>query len=304
MLRTTTEGMSAIIGGIDALTIKPFDYSYKEQNNFSDRIAKNQQLVLKEEAHFDKVIDPAAGSYYIENITEALIDEAWKLFIEVEDKGGYVRAFKEGFIQKKIKTTANKRNIDIALKKKVFLGTNQYPNQNENIINDIDKEKAFQKKEKIGKTAEPLTMYRGAQSFELLRLNTEQLEQKPKVFLLTYGNLNMRKARASFASNFFACAGYEIIDNFGFETIEEGIKEAKENNADIVVLCSSDDEYKDIVSTTMKSFNDKTEVVLAGYPKEQIKEYQELGLKTFIHIKSNIIETLIDFHKKFNIKTD
>jgi len=303
ILRTTTEAMSGIIGGIDALTINPFDNSYAEQNEFSDRVAKNQQLILKEEAHFDKVIDTAAGSYYVENITEAIIEETWKLFLEIENNGGYIKSFKNGIIQSKIKKTSNKRNMDIAFKKKVFLGTSQFPNQAEHIKNNIDENIVFHKhKQSENIIAEPLIIYRGAQEFEQLRLRTEKHTKTPKVFLFTYGNIAMRKARAGFASNFFACAGYKIIDNSGFPTIEEGIDDAIKSKAEIVVLCSSDDEYAETVPQIISQLKDKSELVLAGYPKEHIDKFKELGLTTFIHVKSNILETLKEFHNKLNIK--
>ena len=102
MLRTQTEAMSAILGGTDSLTVEPFDKTFRQPDEFSERIARNQQLILKEEAYFDKVADPAGGSYYIENLTRLIADNAWKLFLEIEDQGGFLQALGSGFIQKKL----------------------------------------------------------------------------------------------------------------------------------------------------------------------------------------------------------
>ncbi len=90
MLRTQTEAMSAILGGTDSLTVEPFDIVFRKPDEFSERIARNQQLILKEESYFDKVADPAGGSYYIENLTHLIAEKAWKLFLEIEDNGGFL----------------------------------------------------------------------------------------------------------------------------------------------------------------------------------------------------------------------
>ena len=89
LLRSQTEAMSAALAGVDSITVRPFDKTYQTPDDFSERIARNQQLLLKEECHLDKVVDPSAGSYYVEVLTNSLADVAWKLFLEVEDKGGF-----------------------------------------------------------------------------------------------------------------------------------------------------------------------------------------------------------------------
>ena len=106
MLRTQTEAMSAIVGGTNSLTVEPFDITFSQPDEFSERIARNQQLILREESFFGKVADPAAGSYYIENLTKLIADHAWKLFIETEENGGFLSAFKSGFIDAKLSVVA------------------------------------------------------------------------------------------------------------------------------------------------------------------------------------------------------
>jgi methylmalonyl-CoA mutase len=108
MLRTQTEAMSAILGGTDSLTVEPFDITFRQPDEFSERIARNQQLILKEESYFDKVADPSAGSYYIEKLTQLIAENAWKLFIETEEQGGFLSALKSGFIQAKLSESAGK----------------------------------------------------------------------------------------------------------------------------------------------------------------------------------------------------
>ncbi|MFH2141668.1 MAG: methylmalonyl-CoA mutase family protein [Bacteroidota bacterium] len=302
MLRTSTESMSAILGGVDSLTVVPFDSSYKKSNNFSERIARNQQIILKEEAYFDKVIDPAAGSYYIENITDICASEAWKLFKDIENHGGYISAFKSGYVQQIIDETASKRYMDIAMRKKVFLGTTQYPNLNEKIDGSADLNICFSEKKNRDFQYPPLIQYRGARTFEELRAKCEKAENAPKVFLLNYGNLVMRKARAGFATNFFGCAGFNIIDNPGFTDIDLGINAALESKSDIVVICSSDDEYPEIVPVIIDKLKNKSTLVLAGFPKDHIESFKAMGLQHFIHVKSNVLETLKEFVKIIGIE--
>lgn len=102
MLRTQTEAMSAVLGGTDSLTVNPFDTGYTVPDEFPERIARNQQLILKEEAWFDKVADPSAGSYYIENMTAMLAENSWKLFLGIENMGGFISALDSGFVREKI----------------------------------------------------------------------------------------------------------------------------------------------------------------------------------------------------------
>jgi len=171
ILRTQTEAMSAILGGTDSLTVEPFDIVFRQPDEFSERIARNQQLILREESYFDKVADPAAGSYYIENLTALIAAGAWKLFLEVEDNGGFLEALKKGFVQGKIRESASGRRADVAKRKITLLGTNMYPVQDEPLPKGAVQEKLFSKanspKDVI---VEPITLFRAAEVFEKLRM--------------------------------------------------------------------------------------------------------------------------------------
>lgn len=114
----------------------------------------------------------------------------------------------------------------------------------------------------------------------------------------------MRKARSAFTSNFFGCAGYHIEEPIGFESVEEAVAAVKEKNPEIVVLCSSDEEYKKLVPALCNELNqldDKPVTVLAGYPEEHIEAYKKTGIDEFIHAKCNVLETLNNFQQKLGI---
>ncbi len=302
MLRSTTEAMSACIAGADSISVLPFDNAYKEADDFGYRIARNQQLLLKEESYLDKIADPAAGSYYIENLTDQIARGAWENFLKVEELGGFCKAIRQGFVQDEVEKTARQRDLDIATRKTTILGTNQYPNLLEKMGDKISETGHSGCSGDSGSEIRTLKPYRGAEAFEQLRLATEKSGKRPRVFLLTYGNLTMRKARAGFATNFFGVAGYEIIDNPGFASAEEGAKAALVSKADIVVLCSSDDEYAEITEPACKALKGKVKsLVLAGFPKEMVETYKGYGIDEFIHVKTNVLECLTAFQKMFGI---
>ena len=293
MLRTTTETMSAILGGVNSMSVTPFNSAYETETEFSERIARNQQLVLKGESYLDKVADVGAGSYYIESLTDKLIHNAWKLFLKIDDEGGYIKAFRKGIVQNIIKEEFTQKDKDIATRKKSVLGINQYPNTTEYINSEFE---FPDEKIKADHTeVEPLVIYRGAEQLEELRYKTDKFameNKRPVVWMFTYGNLAMRKARSQFAGNFFGCAGFEIVDNPGFTTVEEGVSDAKDFNPDIVVICSSDDEYANIVEPIYNALKQDTIVVVAGYPKKLIERFSEIGLTNLVHVKSNLLEEL------------
>lgn len=303
MLRTTTEGMSAVIAGVDSLNILPFDFAYQDATPFSERIARNQQLIIKEESYFDKIADPAAGSYYIESLTESIADQAWKLFLQVEGMGGYYAAFTKGFIQDQIKEVARKRDMNITSRRDTILGTNQYPNFTETIDTKVVKESAV-KRPVVNKTAEmiaePLVSYRGAQAIEELRYRTDASGKRPKAFMLAIGGLAMRRARAQFSCNFFAVAGFEVIDNIGFKTVDEGLKAAIDAKSDIVVICSSDEEYATLAPEAFEKLGNKAIYVVAGEPVCK-PELEAKGIKNFISTKSNILDTLVGYQNLLKI---
>ena len=299
MLRSTTEAMSSAVAGADSISVLPFDNAYKTADDFGYRIARNQQLLLKEESYLDKIVDPAAGSYYIENLTDQIAQGAWQNFMKVEEAGGMCKALRAGLVQEAVEATAKKRDMDIATRRTTILGTNQYPNLLEKMGDKIETGKCSCNSESDGDEVRTLHPYRGAEVFEALRLETERASHRPKVFLLTYGNLTMRKARAGFATNFFGVAGYEIIDNPGFATPEEGAKAALESGADIVVLCSSDDEYAELTEPVCRALKGKVKsLVLAGFPKDMVDTYRGYGIDEFIHVKTNALECLTAFQKQ------
>ena len=300
LLRSQTEAMSAALGGVESMVVAPFDLPYEAPTEFAERIARNQQLLLKDECHFDRMVDVAGGSYFIEKLTAALAGEAWKLFLSVEEEGGFLAAAKAGKVQNTINETNAARHANAGKRKEFLLGTNQFPN-------------FIEKSE--GKT--PLTCCckscceeeteipaikttRLASDFEALRLTTEKAEKTPVAFMLTIGNLAMRQARAQFSCNFLAAAGYKVVDNLGFKTVEEGVDAALAANADIVVLCSSDDEYAEYAVPAFQYLNGRAMFVVAGAPACS-EDLKAAGIENFIHVRVDQLKTLKEYNAKLGI---
>ena len=304
MLRSQTEAMSAALANVDSIVVTPFDAPYETPTDFAERIARNQQLLLQEESHFGKIVDVAGGSYFVEKLTRSLAEQAWKLFLAVEDEGGFLAAAKAGSVQKALNDTDATRHADAAKRKEFLLGTNQFPNFNEKSEGKAPLEACgccHSHGEGCEKPFAKLETSRLASGFETLRLQTEQAGKQPVAFMLTIGNLAMRQARAQFSCNFLACAGYKVIDNLGFPTVEEGVEAAMKAGADIVVLCSSDDEYAEYAVPAFKALGGRAMFVVAGAPA-CMDDLKAAGIENFIHVRVDQLQTLKEFNAKLGIK--
>lgn len=307
LLRSQTETMSAALAGVDEITVTPFDVTYEQPTDFAERIARNQQLLLKEEAHFDKVVDPAAGSFYLENLTASLAEEAWKQFLAIQEQGGLFEMVKAGKVQEAVAANLKTRLQDVARRKEVLLGSNQFPNFTEKAGKKIKEQGTKNKDQKSPcscSASDPcsllptLPIARAAEEFESLRLETEAAPHQPVAFMLTIGNLAMRIARAQFSCNFLACAGYKVIDNNGFKSVHDGIKAARKAKADIIVLCSSDDEYAAYAPQAWLELEGAPELFIVAGAPACMEDLQKLGIQNFIHVRCNVLETLKAFNKQ------
>lgn len=290
LLRSQTEAMSAALANVDEITVTPFDHAYKASDDFSERMARNQQILLKEESHLDKVVDPAGGSYYIEMLTMSIAKCGWQLFVDTEDLGGFNAALESGAVVEAVNRSAASRHDKLARRREQLVGVNQFPNFTEKVGDKADNVNYAPAPEGA------LNNQRLSSEYEQIRLATEKAAHTPKAFMLTIGNkAAMRIARAQFSCNFFACAGYDLVDNLGFATVAEGVEAAIKANADIVVLCSSDEEYPAYIPDAIKELDGRAEFVLAG---PETDEFKEMGVKNFINVRTNVLETLKAFNAK------
>lgn len=364
ILRTTTEAFSAVTGGVDSLHTNFFNECFEQTGEFSRRIARNTQIILNEETHLGKITDPAAGSYYVEKLTDEVAKKAWDLFQGIEKKGGVFKALKQGYLQEEVEKVYERRRKDIAKRKTVIIGTNMYPNlkekkldlklpdyreiqkrrkqylkeykgsginekhieelnnlclNSENII-DIGTE-AVLKKATIGEITRAITkvsgnsvsittlkIHRVSGGFEEIRDSVEIYKEekgyRPKLFLANMGSLSQYGARADFSKGFFEVGGFDVIYPKGFNTSEAAVNAALKSEAGIVVICSTDEAYYELVPLITKAIKDKKSdivVVLAGNPKDQIEEYRKSGVDEFIYLGADVHLILLNILRKIGV---
>ena len=173
MLRTTTECMSAIIGGANTICNLPYDTIYHKSNKFGERIARNQLLILKHESYFDKVNNPADGAYYIETLTHQLAEKSLSLFKDIETNGGFLKQLKDGIIQRKIKESAEKEQKQFDTGEDILIGTNKHLNPNDKMKNELELY-PFVKTNPRKTLIQPIIEKRLSESLEQNRLKKEQ----------------------------------------------------------------------------------------------------------------------------------
>ena len=274
LLRATTEAFSAVIGGCDRLEVEAF--------GFGAHLAANVHHVLREEAHLGEVADPAGGSYYIETLTDALAQAAWKLFQQIEAAGGYGAAVASGLLSKALTEAHAAREKAVSSRRRTLVGVNNYPDLSEKTWDAVPPETSAN------------TAPRLAVPFEKIRQRTARHAKAagryPKLLLLARGDVKMRGARANFVLNFFGCAGFDIEQSADYEGTD----------ADLIVLCSSDAEYLALAREVCPAM--KVPVLVAGNPKDQIEALKQAGVAGFVHVQSDAIQTLTEWQNRLGMK--
>ena len=304
MLRTTTEAFSAAIGGADSINVD----SYQQGGDvFSRRIARNTHYILKEESFLDKVVDPAAGSYYVENLTNQLADEAWNLFQELEKLGGIVEALRTNFLQNRIAEVKEKRLKDVQSRKKVLVGTNMYANLQEELKQQIST-KPIEENELATVKVLAIQPLRLSEAFESLRYQAKLYQEKegtpPKVTLLNLGSLATHKPRTDFSSGFFQVGGLLPVVSPSFEDANEIVEWSSAHNiTGYVCICGSDDTYEELLNAAIMAINSPNrKILVAGLlDATRQKELQEIGVSDFIHMRSNCYEQLVKIHQEMGL---
>ncbi|MDN5359870.1 MAG: methylmalonyl-CoA mutase [Thermotogaceae bacterium] len=345
MLRDTSQAFSAVLGGVDSLHVSPFEERKGLVSDFSKRIAKNVQLILKEECHLNIPIDPTGGTWYIEKVTDELSQKAWERFRQIEEKGGIIPYYTEGLAEKDIEESRMFRQKEFTTRKRGIVGNNMYPNLFETPLSvDKDQEKKVKEQlftdisrvkdaskgpvsfetpiqiEKISEalingtslqavsqgifkgstTIKPLEVHRDAELFEQLRETSCEIKDKtgelPKVFCANFSKLAIHKPRTDFTKGFFEVGGFDVLAEHSFETVEEAVEKTLSSKAKIVVICSSDKVYPEVVvpfSKAVKEKDNTIKVILAGRPDKQLADdYEKAGLDDFIFVKTDVYDFL------------
>jgi len=284
IIRNTSEAMAAIIGGCNTLQVHPHDSGYHQPDTFSKRMARNISSILSEESYFDKVLDPSAGSYYVESLINNLYQDSLSLLKEIESLGGWWAAYQKHILQESIRQVRKAKHSQLSSRKAVQVGVNSYVNASD--TSEV-KFTAVQEEEyqlKPNSLSDPF--------IELKAYTDAFFKDFPKhneVKLLALSP--QARPRIEFSRNFFETAGFKVNETKdGFDEIAEvGLN----SNESILVLCGTDEDYeKKAVQLAKVLGNVPKKLVLAGYPQDLVTPLIDAGLKTFIHLKTNVTETI------------
>ncbi|WP_226673088.1 methylmalonyl-CoA mutase family protein [Rossellomorea aquimaris] len=277
MLRSGGEAFSAILAGVDYLVVAPFNEVSGNVNSFSERIARNTQLILGEEAHLDKVIDPGGGSYYVEWLSEEVGKLAWKEFQQIDAKGGMLVSLKDGSIENQMNRVRDARIHDLATRKNSMIGTNIYANLEETLTDPPST------------SGERLSL-----PFEGLRRRAQKSTRKPVAGLIGLGELKTHKPRADFVKGFLATGGIHAHQSKECMSKEDILHFVEETRYPYYVVCGKDEEYHDQLPMIVESIHviDADIVIdIAGkIPDEKRNKWERMGLNGSIYNKQNILK--------------
>ncbi|MDR7300444.1 methylmalonyl-CoA mutase family protein [Haloactinomyces albus] len=297
MLRTTIAAFAAGAGGAQAVTVQPFDAAIGLPDGFSRRMARNTQSLLLEESHLAQVIDPAGGSYYVEQLTDDLARTGWEWFQRIEAAGGMSAALDSGLVADKLAATWSQRQESIADRSDPITGVSEFPDLDET---PLRREPAPESgDEPTARTALPRHRY--AEDYERLRDAADRhladSGRRPRVFLATLGSLAAYNARASFARNLFAAGGIETPEAGVTESTRDLVDAFTEAETSLVCLCSSDKVYAERAEAAAETLKQAgaSVVLLAGAPQDP----PPAGVDGFVHKGGNALEILADIHHRW-----
>ncbi|WP_175384349.1 methylmalonyl-CoA mutase family protein [Bacillus sp. FJAT-27225] len=291
LLRTGNQAFAAVLGGIQYLHVEPYD-SLTGITSFSERIARNMPLILREEAHLDKVADPGGGSWFIEELTEQLAEKAWALFQKIDQQGGMLASIQSGWFLEEVEKTLTERLSDIKARKRSIIGTNVYANLAE------DKPKPG-----IIKQA------RLSAPYEELRLKAIALEEsgvKTAVGLICFGGIKDHKPRADFVEGFLSPGGIRSVRSDVLYTLEDVIEFVEASGLDRFCVCSSNELYNEAgldIAKRLKENYPGVSLYLAGQPENKL-DWEEAGIKGFLHAKANCYQFLSDILSGLEVSAD
>lgn len=297
MLRVTIGCFAAAVGGADIIQVRPFDDVAGAPDDLGLRIARNTQLTLMEESNIHRVIDPAGGSWYVEQLTDQLAAAGWDAFRALEAEGGIVSALRSGAHQERIATTAATTQEAVATRARPITGISEFPDIDEDLLERAEPMRVAV--ERAPAECTPLEPRRHASGFEVLRMVARGADVEPTIFLANLGPVAVHTARAGWAKNFFEAGGIRTLGNDGFDDAEELAAAFAASGARFAVLCSSDDVYADRVGDAAPALRNAgaERIYLAGHPRDRRDAHEAAGVDEFVHVGTNVLASLQNAHR-------
>jgi methylmalonyl-CoA mutase len=319
ILRATIAGFSGAVGGLDGLTIYPFDVRLGKRDPLARRVARNLQIMLAEESHLGRVADPACGSYFVESLTNDLARQAWSEFQAIEQAGGAAAAIESGMLPERIAETVASRAVKIASRKAPILGISEFANVAEAPVEAFDcADMAASAAAADGAplldspTAPgdgPMSIQPVGAAFEALRdaadAYVEQTGAVPGVFLANIGALAHFTARASFAANAFAAGGIAPAGETSVGYSDAGaVAEAfKQSGAAIACICGTDAAYDDNAAAFASALKaaGANQVWLAGRVGAAEAGLRQAGVDGFIAMGADVLAAMQSAHQAIGV---
>ncbi len=297
ILRTTIACAGAVIGGADSIVVLPFTVALGKPDRFARRIARNVQIVLQEESNLGRVADPAGGSWYVEKLTDDVAQAAWKVFQDIEGKGGMAAALASGQVQDMIAATAAARDKAIATGRMELTGVSAFPLLGDDGVTVEPWSAPKGGSQALAVTVKPLQPRRLAQPFEELRDAADAARaagKEPKVFLASLGEIVQHNVRSTWVQNYLASGGIASLKSDGYASAEEAAAAFKASGAAVACICSSDAVYAEKAEATakaLKAAGAKT-VLMAGRPGDKEAAFKAAGVDQFLFAGGDAVATL------------
>ena len=305
LLRATAAAAGAVLGGADTISVLPFTALLGQPDDLARRIARNCQLVLREEAHLGRVLDAAGGSWFIDSLSEQLAAKAWALFQDIEAAGGMMAALASGDIQARLREAASARARQVATADAELIGINAFPQLHDKT--PTPSQAPAEALDDPAVTVEPLPLARPAQAFEALRdaanAFAESQNALPQLFLANIGSLADYNARSLYTSNLFATGGIEAVGDAGYDTPQEVAAAFTASGAKIACICGSDEAYDENAAAFGQALQQAGAqyIYLAGRPGKAREAFKKAGIAHFIHKGCDQIDVLRQAHDTLGV---
>ncbi|NUL02899.1 methylmalonyl-CoA mutase small subunit [Streptomyces lunaelactis] len=279
MLRTTVASLAAGVGGADAVTVLPFDHALGLPDAFARRISRNTSTILVEESHVGRVIDPAGGSWYVEQLTDELAHAAWDWFQEIERAGGQEAALRSGLVSERLGATWESRKKNLAKRREPVTGVSEFP---------LLAQAPVERDPAPAAPSGGLPKVRRDEAYEALRARSDAhlaaTGARPRVFLAALGPAAAHTARASFAANLFQAGGIEPVHDPVSVDAASAAEAFSRSGANVACVCSSDALYAEQAAPVAEALKSAgaLRVYLAGRPGEQRETYERAGVDEFV----------------------
>ena len=309
LLRTANQAFAATIGGIQYLEIHPFSHVSGREDPLADRIARNMHVILSEESQIASVVDPAGGSFYVEQLTNELAEKAWTAFLDLDEAGGILASLKEGWIQEQIEAVYKEKERNVALRKDSMIGTNVYPNPADVLTKSESTVTNSYMTINEPIRILPVSLCRLAEPFERIRTRSEAYKNSTgtslKIGLLNLSEMKSYKLRADFIKGLLATGGIETKDSQGLVVEQDAIQFVEQSGLHVFCLCGSNDDYERYagkIVTEIKRKQPDTILYIAGQQSSEISEkLKSAGVKDFITVETNVLEILVQLQLELGV---